>query len=364
MRIAMVAPLLESVPPKAYGGTERVVHYLTEGLVERGHDVTLFASGDSHTRADLVSICRESLRLSKTKHDPAIYHTRQLMEVVRMVHHFDIVHFHSDYFHFPAWRHITTPQVMTTHGRLDIADLKIIYDEFSEMALVSISDSQRKPLPKAGWVATVYNGTPADTFTFRNAPGDYLAFLGRFTPEKGPEEAIQIAKRVGMPLKMAAKIDPLDRQYFAERIEPLLDDPMIEFIGEADDTTKNELLGGARALLFPIAWPEPFGLVMTEAMACGTPVIAFRNGSVDEVMVDKMTGFVVDTIDEAVEAVKNIHMISRQQCRKHFQSKFTAERMVQNYLKVYEKLINAERIEPVDPQADIVNPVSLSSRSK
>jgi len=339
VKIAQVAPLIESVPPQAYGGTERVVHYLTEGLVARGHDVTLFASGDSHTNADHVAVVKQSLRLSKRPRDPTIWHMRQLMEVRRMSHHFDIVHFHTDWFHFPVWRGSPTPQLTTLHGRLDIADLRAVYDEFRDMAVVSISDSQRTPMPSARWVETIYNGTPAGNYHFCDRPGDYLAFLGRITPEKGPEQAIEIAKRLGMPLKMAAKIDPVDREYFADRIEPLLDDPLIDFIGEVDERGKDRLLGGARALLFPIDWPEPFGLVMTEAMACGTPVIAMRRGSVPEIMIDGVTGFIVNSIDQAVAAVQKIGTIDRANCRKHFEQNFTVGRMVDGYIETYQRLI-------------------------
>lgn len=339
MRIAQVAPLLESVPPEKYGGTERIVHCLTEALVKEGHDVTLFASGDSRTAADHVAVVRESLRTSKVRRDPNIWHTLQLQQVLQMAERFDIVHFHTDYFHFPVWRFMLTPHVTTLHGRLDMPDLNLIYEEFSEMPVVSISTSQRRPIPKANWVETVYNGTPAENFTFQSQPGDYFAFLGRFSHEKGPEQAIEIAKRMQVPLKMAAKIDPSDREYFAERIEPLLDDPLIEFIGEVGEKEKNQLLGNALATLFPIDWPEPFGLVMTESMACGTPVIAFRNGSVDEVMCDGVTGFTVENVDQAVEAAKQIHTLDRAACRRHFEDHFSVRRMTDSYLKVYQRLI-------------------------
>lgn len=341
VKIAQVAPLIESVPPQAYGGTERMVHYLTEGLVARGHDVTLFASGDSQTTADHVAVVKQSLRLSKRPRDPTIWHMCQLMEVLRRAHHFDIIHFHTDWFHFPVWRNVSTPQLTTLHGRLDIPDLRAVYDEFRDMAVVSISDSQRTPMPSAGWVETIYNGTPAGNYHFCDRPGDYLAFLGRITPEKGPEQAIEIAKRLGMPLKMAAKIDPIDREYFAARIEPLLDDPLIDFLGEVDERGKDTLLGGARALLFPIDWPEPFGLVMTEAMACGTPVIAMRRGSVPEIMIDGVTGFIVNSIDEAVAAVQKIGTIDRANCRQHFEQNFTVGRMVDSYVETYKRLIKS-----------------------
>lgn len=341
MRIAQVAPLLESVPPQKYGGTERIVHCLTEALVNDGHAVTLFASGDSRTAADHVAVVRESLRTSKVQRDPHIWHTLQLQQVLHMADRFDIVHFHTDYFHFPVWRYILTPHVTTLHGRLDLPDLHLIYDEFSEMPVVSISNSQRRPLRNANWVETVYNGTPSEHFTFRSDPGDYFAFLGRFSHEKGPEQAIEIAQRMQIPLKMAAKIDPSDREYFAQRIEPLLDDPLIEFVGEVNEQEKDQLLGNALATLFPIAWPEPFGLVMTESMACGTPVIAFRNGSVDEVMRDGVTGFTVENVDQAVAAAENIRSLDRAACRRHFEEHFSVQRMTDGYLKVYHRQIDA-----------------------
>ncbi|WP_417734814.1 glycosyltransferase family 4 protein [Rosistilla oblonga] len=341
MRIAQVAPLIETVPPKTYGGTERVVHYLTEELVRQGHDVTLFASGDSRTEADHVAVVKESLRCSRETRDPVVWHQRQLMEVLRMADKFDIIHFHTDFSHFSAMRYLNTPHVTTLHGRLDLPDFQTVFDEFPDMPVVSISDSQRRPIPHANWVGTVYNGTPGENYMFQptSDPVEYFAFLGRFSPEKGPERAIEIARRLGVKLKMAAKIDRVDEQYFAERIQPHLSDPLIEYIGEVDEEGKNELLGGAKALLFPIDWPEPFGLVMTEAMACGTPVVAFRNGSVDEVMKPGVTGFIVESIDEAVAAAENIDKISRRGCRLYFQDRFDVEPMTHGYVQVYEKLI-------------------------
>ncbi len=339
MRIALVAPLIESVPPKTYGGSERVVHYLTEELVDRGHEVTLFASGDSCTRADLVALVPESLRKSSQPHDQVIWHLCQLMEVMRMADRFDTVHFHTDFSHFPLMRYAPIPHVMTLHGRLDVPDFDILFHEFSEMPVVSISDSQRRSLPGANWVATVYNGIPAVDFQFRPESADYFAFLGRISPEKGPEQAIEIAIRLNTPLRMAAKIDTVDRDYFASVIEPKLAHPLIEYIGEVDLQGKNELLGGAKALLFPIQWPEPFGLVMIEAMACGTPVIAFRNGSVDEVMRDGVSGLIVESVDEAVAAAGRIEQIDRAGCRQYFEQSFSAQRMVDGYLEVYRRLV-------------------------
>lgn len=339
MRIAQVAPLIESVPPKTYGGTERVVHYLTEELHRLGHDVTLFASGDSRTDADHVAVVEHSLRTAPAPRDSIFWHQRQLMEVARMADRFDIIHFHTDFSHFSVMRFLNTPHVTTLHGRLNLPDIDIVFDEFQDAPVVSISDSQRAPLPRAQWVGTVYNGTPAANYTYRQRSGDYFAFLGRFSPEKGPERAIEIAKRVGTPLKMAAKIDPIDAEYFETRIQPHLAHPLIEYIGEVDEQGKNELLGHAKATLFPIDWPEPFGLVMTESMACGTPVVAFRNGSVDEVMKDGVSGFIVDTLDEAIDAANKIGDIDRRKCRLYFQERFTVEAMALGYIEVYEKLL-------------------------
>lgn len=344
MRIAQVAPLIESVPPKTYGGTERVVHYLTEELHRLGHEVTLFASGDSWTDADHVAVVDRSLRSSKGPRDSIFWHQRQLMEVARMADRFDIIHFHTDFSHFSVMRYLNTPYVTTLHGRLNLPDIEVVFDEFQDAPVVSISDSQRAHLPRANWAGTVYNGTPAANYTYREAVGDYFAFLGRFSPEKGPERAIEIAKRLGVPFKMAAKIDVVDAAYFESRIKPHLDHSLIEYIGEVDERGKNELLGNARATLFPIDWPEPFGLVMTESMACGTPVVAFRNGSVDEVMRDGVSGFIVETLDEAVEAASRIETIDRRKCRLYFQERFTVEAMALGYIEVYEKLLRqAER---------------------
>tara|TARA_R110002049_G_scaffold288423_1_gene470960 strand:+ start:144190 stop:145278 length:1089 start_codon:yes stop_codon:yes gene_type:complete len=342
MRIAQVAPLIETVPPKTYGGTERVVHCLTEELVAMGHDVTLFASGDSLTNAKLVSVVDKSLRLSPAMRDPIIWHQRQLMEVLRKADQFDIIHFHTDFSHFSVMRYFDVPHVTTLHGRLDLPDFQVVFDEFTDMPVVSISDSQRAPIKNANWVGTVYNGTPGENYTYIPEPTDYFAFLGRFSPEKGPERAIEIAKRLGVKLKMAAKIDKVDEAYFNERIKPHLDDPLIEYVGEVNESQKNRLLGSAKALLFPIDWPEPFGLVMTESMACGTPVIAFRNGSVDEVMKDGVSGFIVESVDQAVEAAKRIDQINRRRVRIYFQDRFGVDTMALGYMNVYEKLIKPQ----------------------
>lgn len=339
MRIAQVAPLFESVPPKYYGGTERVVSYLTEELVRQGHEVTLFASGDSVTKARLVAPCRRSLRLDKQCVDQLAHHLLMLEMVTRQADQFDIIHFHCDYLHFPLSRRYRTPHLTTLHGRLDIPDLVPLYREYSDQPLVSISNAQRAPLPFARWLGTVYHGLPADLYTFREQPGRYLAFLGRISPEKRVDRAIQIAQRLGLPLKIAAKVDAVDREYFEDRIEPMLKDPLIEYLGEIGEGEKDELLGHAMALLFPIDWPEPFGLVMIEALACGTPVIAYRRGAVPEVIEDGVTGFIVEGLEDAVRAVERISTISRRRCRQVFEERFTATRMARDYLTIYERVM-------------------------
>ena len=336
MRIAQIAPLYESVPPGAYGGTERVVAFLTEELVRRGHDVTLFASADSRSSARLVPARRPALRTQGGVIDSLAHHLVLLEQVSRVADQFDVLHFHVDYLHFPLSRHAGWPSVTTLHGRLDIPDLQLVYDEFGEMPVVSISDAQRCPLPQANWQATVHHGLPADLFTFREAPGDYLAFLGRVSPEKRVDRAVEIARQVGLPLRVAAKIDRADRAYFESQIAPLFDLPFVTYLGEINEASKNAFLGGARALLFPIDWNEPFGLVMIEAMACGTPVVAWRGGSVDEVVADGVSGFIVESLDEAVAATRRLDTMSRRACRRHFESFFTASRMAEDYLSVYE----------------------------
>ncbi len=338
MKIAQVAPLYESVPPRAYGGTERVVHYLTEALVAAGHDVTLFASADSRTSASVCAVVPEAIRLASTRRDPLALHYLQLAMVARQSSDFDVIHFHTDYLHFPVARYLKTVSLTTLHGRLDLPDLPPLYDEFVDMPVVSISNHQRKPLPRARWVGTIPHGLPMDLYRLCPHGGDYLAFLGRISPEKGVDAAIDIALRSGLPLRIAAKVDAADRDYFETRIRPLLDHPLLEFIGEVDDAGKQALLAGARALLFPIDWPEPFGLVMIEAMACGTPVIAYRRGSVPEVMVDGVTGFIVDSLDEAVAAVHRASAIDRTGCRAHFEARFNATRMARQYVALYDRL--------------------------
>lgn len=338
MKIAQVAPLHESVPPKLYGGTERVVSYLTEELVKQGHDVTLFASGDSITSANLIPVVDQALRLTRAD-DGFAYHILLLEELSKRSHEYDIIHFHIDYMHFPLSRQLNIPQLTTLHGRLDIPSLQDIYLEFNDMPVVSISNHQRGPLPFASWLATVYNGVPEETYTFQPNPGAYLALLGRISPEKGIERAIEIAIRIGMELKIAAKIDKVDTDYFNDRIKPLLKHPLIEYVGEINEAEKNDFLGNANAMLFPIDWPEPFGLVMIEAMACGTPTIAYNRGSVTEVMSHGETGFIVNSIEEAANSVEKIETISRQCCRHMFETRFSARRMTQDYLKAYSLLI-------------------------
>lgn len=344
MRIAQVSPLYESVPPKLYGGTERVVSYLTEALVKQGHEVTLFASGDSVTRARLISPCSNALRLDNTCIDSLAHHILMLEQVFQRAEEFDIIHFHIDYIHYPLCRRCFTPTLTTLHGRLDIKDYGHLFSEFKEMPVVSISNAQRKSFPWLNWQATVYHGLPRNLHKFHEGRGKYLAFLGRISPEKRPDRAIEIAERAGMKLKIAAKIDKKDEEYFETVIKPMLKSPWVEFIGEINEKEKDEFLGNAYALVFPIDWPEPFGLVMIEAMACGTPVIAWRCGSVPEVIDDGETGFIVESIEEAVKAVERIPYVSRKSCRQRFEKRFTAERMAMDYLAVYEKVISEKRL--------------------
>lgn len=340
MRIAQVAPLYESVPPKLYGGTERVVSYLTEELVQMGHEVTLFASGDSVTQARLVSPAQRALRLDPGCVDQLAHHILMLEQVFALAPAFDVIHFHVDYLHFPLSRWHGIPNVTTLHGRLDIPDLPALYQEFRDMPVVSISDSQRKPLEWINWQATVHHGLPDDLYSLNDHPRDYLAVLGRISPEKGVDRAIEIARRARLPVKISAKVDNADREYFAAQIEPLLDGPDAEFIGEIGEGEKNEFLGNARALLFPIDWPEPFGMVMIEAMACGTPVIAYRRGSVPEVIEEGVSGFTVDGIEEAAQAVERVMAgFDRRVCRRAFEERFSASRMANDYVRVYERLL-------------------------
>jgi len=339
LRIAQVAPLYESVPPKYYGGTERVVSYLTEELVRQGHEVTLFASGDSETKAHLVPACRSALRLDKYCQNQMAHHFVMLERVFQRADEFDIIHFHVDYLHFPLSRREAVTQVTTLHGRLDIPDLVPLYQEFRDMPVISISNGQREPLPWANWQATVYHGLPSDLYTFRPKSGSYLAFLGRISPEKRVDRAIEIAKHVGMPLKIAAKVDRVDQNYFDSAMAPLLRDPLVEFVGEIGEVEKSKFLGNAYALLFPIDWPEPFGLVMIEAMACGTPVVAYRGGAVPELVEPGRTGFIVESLEDAVKAVRRVADLSRKRCREVFEQRFTATRMARDYVQQFERLI-------------------------
>ena len=339
MKIAQIAPLAESVPPKLYGGTERVVSYLTEELVRLGHDVTLFASGDSETSARLIACAPRALRLDPAVKDPLVHLTLMLEQVRQHAHEFDILHFHVENVHLPLFRPMARKTVTTMHGRLDLADLVPLYREFSDMPLVSISKSQRQPLAFANWVGTVHHGLAREVCPFNPAPrGGYFAFLGRVSPEKGLERAIEIARRAKARLRIAAKIDRADQDYFNQRIVPLLSAPGIEFAGEMNEAQKPAFLGNATALLFPIDWPEPFGLAMLEAMSCGTPVIAWRNGSVPEVVDDGRTGLIVESIDEAVAALDRVTGLERLAVRERFEERFSAARMAQDYLSVYRAL--------------------------
>jgi glycosyltransferase involved in cell wall biosynthesis len=342
MRIAQVAPLYERVPPVLYGGTERVVSYLTEELVRRGHRVTLFASGDSCTAARLVSPLPRALRLDPKAQDPLGAHMVELGQVFEQAAEFDVIHCHVDYLAFPCARLVTTPTVHTLHGRLDLPHLVPVFRHFGDLPLVSISNTQRAPLAPLAvdWRATVYHGVPLERYPYTQGDGRYLAYLGRIAPEKRPDLAIAVAKRVGLPLKIAAKVDAADREYFEREIRPLLDHPLIQFIGEIGDADKAAFLGGARALLFPVDWPEPFGLVMIEALACGTPVIARGCGSVPEVVEPGRTGFIADTVDELAAAVHQVDWIDRAECRRVAEERFSMARMVDRYEAVYRSIVS------------------------
>jgi glycosyltransferase involved in cell wall biosynthesis len=341
MRIAQVAPLSESVPPKLYGGTERVVAYLTDELVRQGHSVTLFASGDSRTGATLVPVCSSALRLCGNCRDTLAPHLLMVEQVARRAAEFDLIHFHIAQLHFPVARRLTVPHITTLHGRLDLPELAPLYREFADIPLVSISDAQRAPLPDAQWLGTVHHGLPPHGFRFHGGRGSYLAFLGRISPEKRVDRAIAIAKACGLPLRIAAKVDPADAEYFSHEIRPLLDDPLIEFIGEIGDADKNAFLGNASALLFPIDWPEPFGLVMIEALASGTPVVAFQGGSVPEILDDGVTGFIVDDLHEAIDATRRVGQLNRRACRDTFERRFTVARMASEYVGLYQQVSQA-----------------------
>ena len=343
MKIAQVAPLTEAVPPKFYGGTERVVAYLTDALVELGHDVTLFASGDSLTKAKLHACWPRALRLDPDVKDYLAPTFMELEMVARRAQEFDVIHSHLDYFGYPLLKRLGVPSVTTLHGRLDMPELQPLYGLYGDMPVVSISDSQRAPLPQANYDATILHGLPQDLLQKGPGTGGYLAFLGRISPEKAPDAAIRIAAKAGMKIKMAAKVDKVDEDYYKTTVEPLLPQGDIEFIGEIAEHQKTEFLGNAAALVFPIAWREPFGLVMIEAMACGTPVIAFNNGSVPEVLEDGLTGFIVENEEQAVAAVAKIHTLDRDRIRAEFDRRFTAHHMAQNYLKLYARLAKTQR---------------------
>ncbi|TXL74112.1 glycosyltransferase family 4 protein [Vineibacter terrae] len=335
MRIAQIAPLTEAIPPKLYGGTERVVSFLTEELVAMGHEVTLFASGDSETTAELDAVWPRALRLDPSVRDPMSLHMLLLERVRQRAHEFDLLHFHLDYFPFSLFTRQRTPFVTTLHGRLDLPEQQPVFGAFSSVPVISISDAQRRPLPQAGWIKTVLHGLPDRLLTPQPAKPAYLAFLGRIAPEKCVDRAIRIAQLCGLPIKIAAKVDKADAAYFKKDIEPLLSQPHVDFIGEISDAQKSEFLSGAIALLVPIDWPEPFGLVMIEAMACGAPVIAFNRGSVPEIIDDGVTGFVVEDEVGAVAAVQRLPTLSRTGIRRQFERRFTARRMAEDYLHVY-----------------------------
>ena len=345
MKIAQISPLMESVPPRLYGGSERIVSYLTDELVRQGHDVTLFASGDSVSSANLVRCVPMALRHDANVKDPIPYYMLMLDRVREMADEFDILHFHIDQFHFPLFRPIAQRTVTTLHGRQDLHDLKPLYVGFSDMPLVSISNSQRKPIANANFAATVYHGLPAQTLKPNYKPsGDYVAFLGRISPEKRPDRAIRIAQALGLRIKIAAKIDKVDEAYFREHIASLFNLPGVEYIGEIDERSKSEFLGEASALLFPIDWPEPFGLSMIEAMACGTPVLAFRCGSVPEIIDPGVTGLIVDSMDEAIRVMPQVLALDRRAVRQKFEQRFSASRMAKDYVQVYRSLIKQQAL--------------------
>jgi glycosyltransferase involved in cell wall biosynthesis len=342
MKIAQIAPLMESVPPRLYGGTERVVSYLTEELVAQGHQVSLFATEDSVTTAELVPCGTRAIRLDGPGRDFVPYYMLMLDKLRSRAADFDVLHFHIDHFHFPLFRDMSSRTLTTLHGRQDHRDRLPFFAGFRQMPLVSISDAQRTPVPHANFVATVHHGLPLDMLQPNYRPrGGYLAFLGRISPEKGPVEAIRIAQSLGIPLKIAAKVDPVDEAYFREVVEPLLAAPAIEYIGEISDKQKNAFLGDASAVLFPVCWPEPFGMVMIEAMACATPVLAFRCGSVEEVIDRGLTGIVVDNVDQAIVSLRQTISLDRRKVRRQFEERFSARRMANDYVHVYRNLLKA-----------------------
>jgi glycosyltransferase involved in cell wall biosynthesis len=347
MRIAQVAPLYESCPPQLYGGTERVVSYLTEELVRQGHEVTLFASGDSQTRARLQAPCTRALRLDSQCKDPLPYHFIALHRLARSADAFDIIHFHTDYLHFPLFARQWSKTLTTLHGRLDMPDLGPMLREFAMMPLASISNAQRAPVPWASWYGTVHHGLPSSLYAGGCGDGGYLAFIGRICPEKRPDWAIEIARRAGLPLAIAAKVDKVDRTYYKTKIKPLLKDPLIEFIGEISDSEKGAFLGDAVALVFPIDWPEPFGLALIEAMANGTPIIAFGRGSVPEIVDHGVTGYIVGDVDEAVAAIPLAKALDRVPIRRRFEERFSVERMAHDYLALYDTVLRRGTVDAV-----------------
>ncbi|TMI91002.1 MAG: glycosyltransferase family 4 protein [Bacteroidetes bacterium] len=342
MRVAQIAPLYESVPPKLYGGTERVVAYLTDELINQGHKVTLFASGDSNTKARLIPISQRALRLYNHL-DTLAYHILELQEVLERRNEFDILHFHTDYLHFPFTYNNPVTTITTLHGRLDIDDLKPIYQKFRKMPVVSISDSQREPLPMANWIGTVHHGLPLNLYKKGEGKGNYVVFVGRISPEKRVDRAIEIAKRANLKIKIAAKIDKADQVYYEKEIKHLFTEPHVEFLGEVDENQKAELLEDAFAMLFPIDWREPFGIVTIEALACGTPIIAFNHGSVPEIIEPGKTGYIVESVSEAVTALQKTDKISRDDCRQSFENRFSATIMAKKYVQLYEKLLHPEK---------------------
>lgn len=343
MKIAQVAPLIESVPPRAYGGTERVVHYLTEALVRMGHEVTLFASGDSRTSARLIPVVDRSLRLHPARPDPTIWHTLMVDRVRELSDSFDVIHFHIETLHLPLMSRCRTPSLTTLHGRVDLPDLKPLHRRFKNHPLVSISDSQRAPIAWAPWIGTVHHGLPIDLYTFHPRPQDHFAFVGRVSPEKRLDRAIEIAIACDTPIRIAAKVDVNDREYFERVIEPMLDHPLVTFVGEIGEEAKNEFIGNAQAFLMPVDWPEPFGLVIIEALACGTPVIAYGQGSIPELLDDGVTGFIVHDQQQAIAAARRIRQIDRSACREVFERRFTSDVMARNYLALYRELADATK---------------------
>lgn len=355
MKIAQVAPLYEAVPPKLYGGTERIVSFLTEELIKQGHEVTLFASGDSITKATLIASVPTALRLKEICEDPLAPHIVQLQQVMECSAEFDVIHFHTDYLSFPFTQWVDVPHVTTLHGKLTIDELQIIYNTYPNEPVVCISDSQCKPLPQANFVGRVHHGLPIDLFKKGNGSGGYFAFLGRISPEKRCDRAIEIAIAANTPIKIAAKIDKADRDYFETDIKHLFDHPLVEYMGEINEEQKQEFLGNAKALLFPIDWPEPFGLVMIEALACGTPVVAWNHGSVPEIIDEGLSGFIVNSTDEAIAAAKKISELDRHTTRECFEKRFTAKKMAENYVDVYRKLCKQKILSVLDKKTISIN---------